>query len=152
MQKLEVFLSKSSRPMMLFLSLDIVSDGVDLRIAYREDAIAVLPREAMKLKGLVNPRGGLTFHIQHHFGKLMSWFEADEQVNVIADSTNLRRDSIGGTDQPTHVGVQPVTPCGCNPRFAIFCPEYEMIVKRVVGGGHRQIVRHPCRGASFCCG
>src|SRR5258705_124044 len=71
LQKLQILLPKGPRPVVFLLSLNVLANRLDLRVAHGENTVSVLPRKPAHPAGLVNPFGGFPFHIPHHLGQLM---------------------------------------------------------------------------------
>ncbi len=79
----------------------------------------------------------------------MRGFEPDEQVNMIPHATDTLRSPAQTADGTADVIVKARPQFQCDPWFAVFCREDDMIEEIGVRRGHGGNGWHPFRGACF---
>src|SRR5690606_23289375 len=73
----------------LWLALDVVSDGGQTRCAHREGGIAGLPGESsVELAGLVHPGGGGELDLLHRGGNGNGSTQFEEEMNMVVHAAD----------------------------------------------------------------
>src|SRR5437868_6814781 len=104
----ELFL-KGDPPMVLGLAGEIGLDPVEMRIAYRERAVAGLPGETGQRvgKGLVLPTGGTGFDDANRLRDRQSPIERHEEMHVIRHPASRHQGTTFGSEDAADVVEKP---------------------------------------------
>lgn len=136
LQEFEIFLLKCPPPMMFFLPGDVFADGLALRCADSERAVAFLPREGVLAGFLMHPARGNGFHIAHHIREAGRRAQADEEMHMVRDASDGFGHAFDVSRYTAEVGVQPFTPHGGDAGCAVFGAKDDVVMEREVGGWH----------------
>ncbi len=124
-------LSEHSLAMMFFLVFDVSPNLGDGRWAERKDGVPVLPLKGLATNLLMDPSAGRSFQLPHEVSNAMRGLESDEQVDVIFNAADRKRDAGELTNDSTQVSVHPISPIDLDPGLAVLGGEGDVVAQAV---------------------
>src|SRR6266576_4297075 len=121
---------------MFLLGVDVILHRVNVCVTDRERRVSVLPSE-LRFMVVLCPNRGCFFHLLHEVRETMRRAQAEEEMNMVGNTSDGFGDSTKSAHGAAEVFVHLSAPRIAEKRAALFGGENDMVVKAQECGTHR---------------
>jgi len=131
LQERAKLLLKITLPVMRFLTLDVLDQGLQVRRPNRERAISSLPHELRQRGRLrLDPLGRGQFEVLHQLRHRRCARQSNRQMDVIGNSANPKTFTLGIANDSGKISIKSRTNRLVDPRHSVFRAEDHMDEKK----------------------